>query len=109
MTEVMTRSTKGLSFAKLSGNYPLIISQNTPYERGLLTRIIHLLQKVHQLDKLGMQYRIHAKYLDHSTRGLKNENSMPLNFYHAHIFDFHCVMIKSGIEIAKKNFHRLII
>lgn len=109
MTEVITGSTKGLSFAKLSGSYPLIISQNTPYERGLLTRIVHMLQKVQTLDQLGLQYKICAEFVENFTLGMKCENSLPLSFYRKHIYDFHCVMMKSSINIAKKNFRRLII
>ena len=109
ITEVIGGSEKGLTLARLSGTYPVAISQNSAYERGLITRLVTIVMVVRGMNRRHSDYSDCLSELRSCAHGLKGgavatiqkfqNSSQQLNQDIGDLMD----------GIVKQNFRRLLV
>ncbi len=109
LTEVIGGSQKGMTLARLSGAYPVAITQTTAYERGLVTRLVDMVEIVVHLARLHADYSDGLSELRSCMHGLKGASV-------AHIRDAQSAIQKQNKAISdwvdglvKQNFRRLLV
>jgi hypothetical protein len=109
LTEVIGGSQKGMTLARLSGAYPVAITQTTAYERGLVTRLVDMVEIVVDLTKLHSDYSDCLSELRSRMHGLKGASV-------AHIRDAQRAIQNQNRAISdmvgglvQQNFRRLLV
>ena len=109
VTEVIGGSPKGLMFARLSGAYPIAITQNSGREKGLLTRLVDVVTVLRDLHRVNSVYSDCLSELRHCTHGLKGVSVAKMRELHdaieQHAEEFD-KLIDSGVG---QNFRRLLV
>ena len=109
LTEVIGGSQKGMTLARLSGAYPVAITQTTAYARGLVTRLVDMVEIVVDLTKLHSDYSDCLSELRSRMHGLKGASV-------AHIRDAQRTIQNQNRAISdmvgglvQQNFRRLLV
>ena len=109
LTEVIGGAEKGMSLARLSGAYPVAITQETAYERGLLTRIVDVTNLVRAMNRKHENYSECLRDLRRNTHGLTGVSVSKLGAIHAAIENHNKVIGDLIAQGVTQNFRRLLV
>jgi hypothetical protein len=109
VTEIIGGPAKGVTLAKLSGAYPVVLSSRSAYERGLITRILELFDYVQILRISSERYVENLYGVVRYTHGLKGSSAAELNDIADAIHKQHCGAEASLISLIKQSIRSLLI
>lgn len=109
LTEVIGGTAKGITFAKISGSYPVVLSCNTTYERGLMTRLVEINDYLEVLENASSRYLQCLFHVSRYSRGLQKGNGAELRDIASSIREQHLFVHNSFSEIVEKNFRKLLV
>lgn len=109
LTEVIGSNEKGLTLARLSGSYPVVIKQTTAYERGLCTKLVNVVEGVVAMNRSHSNYSDCLYELRRSSHGLKGGPNLNIH-KHQNIIEQQNKEIGDFMDgIVKQNFRRLLV
>jgi hypothetical protein len=109
LTEVIGGSEKGLTFARLSGTYPVAITQNSAYERGLFTRILTVVEVVNEMIRVHSNYSDCLSELRNCVHALKGVSVPKIREYQNSICQHNNEVVDLMGDLIEQNFRRLLV